>query len=155
VEERCITGEASDWEKFAAWARTAPNTLRSPLYHWTQMELKRPFGIEELLDAGTARSNFERCNALLAEPRFSARGLLTQFKVAAVCTRDDPVDSLEHHAALAPRRNPETRVYPTFRPDKALAVDDPASWNAWVNRLEEAAALSIGSFAKLIDALDR
>ena len=154
IEERCITGEASDWEKFEAWARTAPNTLRNPLYHWTQMELKRPFGIDELLDTRTARSTFERCNALLAGPRFSARGLLNQFRVAVVCTTDDPVDSLEHHAALAARRDPETRVYPTFRPDKVLAVDDPTSWNAWINRLEGATELSIGSFAKLIDALD-
>ena len=155
VPERYCTGHASDWEKFEAWARTVSDTLRSPLYHWTHMELKRPFGIEELLDKNTARSIFERCNAQLAQPGFSARGLLAQFKVAVVCTTDDPVDSIEHHAALAARPDPETRVYPTFRPDKALAVDDPQAWNAWVNRLEGAAALSIGSFAKLIDALER
>ncbi len=155
VAERYCTGDASDWEKFEAWARTAPETLRNPLYQWTQMELKRPFGIEELLDERTARSIFERCNARLAEPGFSARGLLVQFKVAAVCTTDDPADSLEHHAALAARRDPETRVYPTFRPDKAWVVEDPQAWNAWVNRLEAAAALSIGSFAELFQALER
>lgn len=155
VAERYCTGDASDWEKFEAWARTAPDTLRNPLYHWTQMELKRPFGIEELLDERTARSVFERCNARLAEPAFSTRGLLVQFKVAAVCTTDDPADSLDHHAALATRRDPETRVYPTFRPDKAWAVEDPTAWNAWVNRLEGAAAFSIGSFAELFAALER
>ncbi len=155
VPERYCTGDASDWEKFDAWARTVSATLRNPLYQWTHLELKRPFGIEELLDERTARSIFERCNARLAEPGFSARGLLAQFKVAVVCTTDDPVDSLEHHAALAARPDPETRVFPTFRPDKVLGVENPAAWNAWVDRLERAASLSIGSFAKLIEALER
>jgi len=155
IAERYCTGEASDWEKFEAWARTVPHTLRNPLYHWTHMELKRPFGIEDLLDPRTARAVFERANARLAEPGFSTLGLLRQFRVAAVCTTDDPVDSLEHHAALASRRDPETRVYPTFRPDKVLAVDDPEAWNAWVDRLEKAAEASIGSWQALLQALER
>ena len=140
VPERLCTGDASDWEKFEAWARTVPFTLRNPLYHWTHMELRRPFGIAELLDARTARDIFDRCNARLAEPGFSAQGLLRQFRVAVVCTTDDPIDSLAHHAALAARVDPETRVYPTFRPDRVLATGDPQAWNAWVDRLGEAAA---------------
>jgi glucuronate isomerase len=155
VPERCCTGDASDWEKFEAWARTVPATVRNPLYHWTHMELARPFGIQELLDERTARSVYERCNALLAGPGFTAQGLLRQFKVAVVCTTDDPVDSLEHHAALGARPDPDTRVYPTFRPDKALLVEDPEAWNAWVDRLEAAAGVSIGSFAALLTALER
>ncbi len=154
VAERLCTGDATDWEKFEAWARTVPFTLRNPLYHWTHMELKRPFGITELLDGRTARETFERCNALLAQQGFSAQGLLRQFKVAVVCTTDDPGDSLAHHAALASRRDPETRVYPTFRPDRVLATGDPVAWNAWVDRLGEAAGISVGSFSTLLAALE-
>jgi glucuronate isomerase len=155
VAERFCTGDASDWEKFEAWARTVPRTLRNPLYHWTHMELKRPFGVEELLDGRSARGIYERAGALLAEPGFSAQGLLRQFRVAVVCTTDDPVDSLEPHAALRARPDPDTRVYPTFRPDQALAVGDPVAWNAWVDRLEEAAGLAISGFADLLAALER
>ncbi|HEY3350087.1 MAG TPA: glucuronate isomerase [Thermoanaerobaculia bacterium] len=154
VAERFCTGDASDWEKFEAWAGTVPKTLRNPLYHWTHMELRRPFGIDDLLDGKSARSVFERANARLAEPGFTAQGLLRQFRVAVVCTTDDPVDSLKHHAALAARPDPDTRVVPTFRPDKVLATDDPAAWNAWVDRLEEAASLSIGSLDVLLQALE-
>lgn len=154
VPERLCTGNASDWEKFEAWARTVPFTLRNPLYHWTHMELRRPFGITDLLDERSARSLFERCNERLAEPGFSTQGLLRQFRVAVVCTTDDPVDSLAPHAALAERVDPETRVVPTFRPDRVMATEDPVAWNAWVGKLEEAAGLSIGRFETLIEALD-
>jgi len=154
VPERLCTGDASDWEKFEAWARTVPFTLRNPLYHWTHMELKRPFGIMQLLDARTARDIFDRCNARLAEPDFSAQGLLRHFRVAVVCTTDDPNDSLAHHAALGARLDPETRVYPTFRPDRVLATGDPQAWNAWVDRLGEVASVSIGTFESLLEALD-
>ena len=155
VDERYCTGEASDWEKFEAWARTVPSTLRNPLYHWTHMELKRPFGVDELLDGRSARSVFERCNALLGQPEFTTQGLLRTFRVAAVCTTDDPVDSLEHHVALARRPDPDTRVYPTFRPDRVLAVDDSAAWNRWVDRLEAASGVSIGTWSGLLQALQR
>jgi glucuronate isomerase len=105
VPERFCTGEASDLERFEAWARTVPRTLRNPLYHWTHMELRRPFGITERLSEKTAAGIFECCNEKLAEPGFSALGLLRQFRVAVVCTTDDPSDSLDHHAELA-RREP-------------------------------------------------
>jgi glucuronate isomerase len=154
VPEQSITGDASDWVKFEAWARTVPATLRNPLYHWTHMELKRPFGIAEILDQRSARRIYEKCNALLAEPAFSTQGLLKQFRVAVVCTTDDPADSLQHHEALARRTDPATTVYPTFRPDKAYAVDDPAAWNAWVARLEKASGRSVGSFDELVQALE-
>ena len=153
VPERLCTGDASDWEKFEAWARTVPYTLRNPLYHWTHMELKRPFGISELLEPRSARRIFDRCNELLAEPGFTARGLLRQFRVAVVCTTDDPTDSLEHHAVLAARTDPETIVVPTFRPDRVLATGDAQAWNDWVDRLEAASAISIGSFDALLTAL--
>ena len=124
--ERYCTGDASDWEKFDAWARTVPDTLRNPLYHWTHMELRRPFGISTLLSPSTAKAIFDRCNERLREDGFTTQGLLRQFRVAVVCTTDDPVDGLEHHRALAARTNPDTQVYPTWRPDKVFGVDDSA-----------------------------
>ena len=155
VAERYCTGDASDWEKFEAWAGTVPDTLRNPLYHWTHMELRRPFGIQELLDPGSARRIFDRCNERLQEPGFSAQGLLRAFKVAVVCTTDDPADSLAHHAALAARVDPDTQVYPTWRADRVLAVDDPAGWNGWLAALESAADITVARWADFWDALQK
>jgi glucuronate isomerase len=144
VPERCCTGDASDWEKFEAWARTVPDTVRNPLYHWTHMELRRPFGVTALLSPATARAIFDRCNERLREDGFTALGLLRGFKVAVVCTTDDPIDSLDAHRRLAERPDPETRVYPTWRPDRAFGVEDAEAFNAWVSRLEQASNLAIG-----------
>lgn len=155
VAERFCTGDATEREKFEAFARTVPATLRNPLYHWTHMELKRPFGIDLLLDGGTAAEAWERANAKLAEPGFTTQGLLRQFRVATVCTTDDPVDDLACHAQLALRADPDTVVLPTFRPDRAGAFDDPAAWNAWVDRLEEASGLSIGGWRAFLEALEK
>ncbi|HEV7241738.1 MAG TPA: glucuronate isomerase [Thermoanaerobaculia bacterium] len=155
IDERFCTGDASDWEKFEAWARTVPATLRNPLYHWTHLELKKPFGITSLLDSSTARAIFDRCNEQLRQPELSTQGLLRQFNVAVVCTTDDPADALDDHRALAQRRDPDTRVVPTWRPDAALAVEDVDAFNAWVNRLQAAANTSIVSFTQFMDALDR
>jgi glucuronate isomerase len=154
VAERFCSGDASDWEKFEAWARTVPETLRNPLYHWTHMELGRPFGIDALLGPSSARAIFDRCNERLQEPAFTALGLLRTFRVAVVCTTDDPTDGLQAHVALAARPEPVTRVYPTWRPDKALAVGDPAAWNAWVTRLEAVSGTSISGLASFLEALD-
>jgi glucuronate isomerase len=156
VPERYCTGDATDWEKFEAWARTVPDAMRSPLYHWTHMELRRPFGVTALLSAATAREIFDRCNDRLAEVGFTALGLLRGFKVAVVCTTDDPVDSLDAHRRLAERADPETRVYPTWRPDRAFGVADPGAFNAWVARLEAAAGVAIGgSLDRFLEALER
>ena len=154
VPERYCTGDASDWEKFEAWARTVPDTLRNPLYHWTHMELRRPFGIRSLLSAETAREVYERCNARLAEDGFSVMGLLRTFRVAVVCTTDDPADSLEHHDTLAARAKPETRVYPTWRPDRAFDTDDPKRFNAWIVRLETASGRSVNDWKSFLEALE-
>ena len=154
VSERFCTGDASDWEKFEAWARTVPDTLRSPLYHWVHMELRRPFGIDVLLSPATARAVYDRCNERLREDAFTTLGLLRGFKVAVVCTTDDPTDSLEPHRQLAARHDPDTRVYPTWRPDRALAVEDPQAFNAWVDRLEQVSGIAIGGrFTSFLDAL--
>lgn len=155
VDERLITGDSSDWEKFEAWARTVPATLRNPLYHWTHMELHRPFGVDMLLSPSTAREVYERCNARLGEKAFTTRGLLAGFGVEVVCTTDDPADSLEWHARMAAEPGVGTRMYPTWRPDRAIAIDDPAAFNAWLAKLEQAASLNIGgSLRSFLDALD-
>jgi glucuronate isomerase len=155
VPERLCTGDASDWEKFEAWARTVPDTLGNPLYHWTHMELRRPFGIETTLSPATARAVFDRANERLKEDAFTAMGLLKQFKVAVVCSTDDPTDPLQSHARLAQRRDPDTQVFPTWRPDKAVLVEDLPAWTAWLGKLEEAAGASIGSWDALLEALEK
>jgi glucuronate isomerase len=154
VPERLITGDASDWEKFQAWAETVPATLRNPLYHWTHMELRRPFGITgTLVDGRSARAIYDRCHELLQTDDFTTQGLLRQFKVVAVCSTDDPTDSLEPHLAHARAGSPGSRLFPTWRPDKVLAVEDPHAFNAWVDKLGAAADTTIGSYADLLAAL--
>jgi glucuronate isomerase len=154
VSERLCTGDANDFEKFQAWAGTVPKTLRNPLFHWTQLELKNPFGISKLLNLQSASEIFEICNAELKKPKFFARGLLEHFRVAVVCTTDDPADSLEHHTRYAQSgHTARVRMYPTFRPDKALRVEQGATYNAWVDSLEVASGQSIGSYSELLSAL--
>jgi glucuronate isomerase len=153
VPERCITGDASDWEKFEAWSRTVPATLANPLYHWTAMELKRPFGILEPLNHSSAAGIFARCNEQLAGG-LTAMEILRRFRVAVVCTTDDPADSLDAHRTLAAREHPVTRVFPTWRPDKALAVGDPGVWNRWVDRVACAAGCEIGDWDDFLRALE-
>ena len=124
VAERYCTGDATDWEKFEKWAEVVPKTLRNPLYHWTHLELKRPLGISDrLLNPQTARGIWEQGNAALARDDMSCRGIMRQMKVVLVCTTDDPADSLEYHAAIAADATFKIRVLPTFRPDRALAID--------------------------------
>jgi len=150
--ERYATGGAEPYDKFLAWARTVPNTLRNPLYHWTHLELKRYFGIEDLLDETTAPAVWVRANELLAGEDLRAHGILKKFRVKALCTTDDPVDDLSYHKQIA-ASGLETRVFPAFRPDKALNVHQPEAFNAWVDRLEAAAGVSITRLADLLDSL--
>ncbi|MGA9885098.1 MAG: glucuronate isomerase [Candidatus Acidiferrales bacterium] len=152
VAERYCTGDAPPYEKYLAWARTAPFTLRNPLYHWTHLELKRYFGIAELLDESSAKSAWDRASQLLQTPELSARGILRKFKVRIACTSDDPCDDLSHHRALA-TSDADFRVCPTFRPDAALAVHSPELFREWIGRLEEASNTDIRSFRAFLDAL--
>ena len=154
VDERYCTGDADPWQKFQAWARTVPGTLRNPLYHWTHLELKRYFGIEDLLDDSTARSVWDRANEQLACEDMRAHGILGKFRVKAVCTTDDPIDDLAHHRTIA-ASGLATRVFPTFRPDKALNVHQPDVFNPWVDRLAEAADVDIRNLAAFADAIGR
>jgi glucuronate isomerase len=153
AEDYC-TGAATPFEKFQAWAATVPLTLRNPLYHWTHLELKRYFGIDELLNEKSAARIWKKAGLQLATPGLSAQGILKRFNVVTLCTTDDPVDNLEHHRALA-ASGLATRVLPTFRPDKALAVHRPDQFNAWVKRLEQAANMEIGDLVQFLEALQQ
>lgn len=156
VPERYCTGDATDWEKFEKWAETVPCTLRNPLYHWTHLELARYFGITNpLLGPNTAREIWEACNARLADPDMSCRGLMKQSNVQLVCTTDDPVDSLEHHKVIADDPAFDIQVLPTWRPDKGMAVETPETFNAWVDTLGAAANMDIGSFHAYLAALHK
>lgn len=155
VAERYCTGDASDWEKFEMWAATVPKTLRNPIYHWTHMELKNPFGIADcLLGPETAESVWERANEKLADPAFSARGIMKQMNVVLVCTTDDPADSLEHHHAIAADKDFDIQVLPAWRPDRGIQVEHPARFNQWLDTLGEIAKVDIGTFDRYLDALN-
>jgi glucuronate isomerase len=154
IDERFITGNASDREKFDAWARTVPKTVRNPLYHWTHMELKKPFGItDKLLSPATADGIWEHSNALLHSDDFSARGIMRQARVQVVVTTDDPVDSLEYHSSIKNDDRFTIKVLPAFRPDKAMAVENPGEFKAWVAKLEAASGRSISTYFDFLDAL--
>lgn len=153
MDERYCTGkETSDWEKFEKWAETVPYTMRNPLYHWTHLELKTAFGITELLNPETARAIYDECTAKLRTPEFSARSLMKHYNVEVVCTTDDPADSLEHHLALK-NEGFEIKVLPTWRPDKAMAVENPTNYRSYIEKLSQASGITINKFADLIDAL--
>ena len=134
VDEKYITGNASDEEKFMKWAETVPYTMRNPLYHWTHLELQRYFGVTEVLNKDSAKRIYDHCNALIRTKDFSVRNLLLKMKVEVVCTTDDPTDTLEFHKAIADSGY-AIKVLPTFRPDKAMAVDDELSFVEYVNKL--------------------
>ncbi|MEZ4825171.1 MAG: glucuronate isomerase [Bacteroidia bacterium] len=152
VPERFCTGDAPDYEKFEKWAGTVPWTMRNPLYHWTHMELKRPFGVSRILDSSSAREIYDECTAKLQEPRFSTRGILRQMNVEVICTTDDPTDSLAPHKKIR-EENFGIRVLPAFRPDKALGVENPAAYNAYMDKLSEVTGFEISHFIDLLNAL--
>ena len=153
IDERYCTGkDTSDWEKFEKWAETVPYTMRNPLYHWTHLELKTAFGVDELLNSKTAKHIYDVCTEKLRTPEFSARGLMKKYNVEVVCTTDDPVDSLEHHIALQ-KEGFEIKVLPTWRPDKAMAVENPAEYRKYIEKLSEVSGVEINNFSDLVAAL--
>lgn len=152
VPEKFITGDATPFEKFKAWATTVPHTLRNPLYHWTHLELKRYFDIDDLLSEKTAIAIWEKTCLQLDRAEMGTRNILRSQKVKALCTTDDPTDDLAWHRKCAEDRY-EVGVYPTFRPDKALAVHQPEAWNAWCDRLSAASGIEVKSYASLLEAL--
>jgi glucuronate isomerase len=153
VPERYCTGEASDYEKFEAWARTVPQTLHNPLYVWTHLELKRYFGINgKLLGPDTAKQIFDHCTRMLRTKDFTARNIMRKMNVRVVCTTDDPIDSLEHHKKLK-ADGFEIKVCPTWRPDKGMAVENIKTLNQWIDALQQAADVEIVDFGSYLDAL--
>lgn len=156
VDERYCTGNASDWEKFQKWCETVPYTLRNPLYHWTHLELRKPFGItDRLLDGSTAKRTWDECNEMLMAPEFSARGLMTQAKVKLVCTTDDPIHDLAHHKAVAADKSFASAMLPTWRPDRAMTVESAKDYNSYIDRLAAVSDTQISTFDDLMTALNK
>jgi glucuronate isomerase len=153
IDEKYITGKASDEEKFEKWAYTVPYTLRNPLYHWTHLELKRYFKVNELLTPASGKNIYKTCSDLLREKEYSTRGLLTKMNVHTVCTTDDPADSLQYHQQIK-KDNFTTPVLPTFRPDKAYAVENPEIFKNYLQKLSASSGVSIQSFDMLLEALE-
>jgi glucuronate isomerase len=154
IKEQFITGNASDWEKFEMWAHTVPKTIRNPLYHWTHLELKHPFGIsDKLLNEKTAKSIWEKCNAKLASPGFTSQGIAKRMNVKVICTTDDPIDSLEYHESYAKKGNGFTKMLPAFRPDKAMAVENVDAFLLYLQKLETVSGIEIRDFNSLLVAV--
>jgi glucuronate isomerase len=153
VPEAYCTGAASDWEKFEKWAETVPYTIRNPLYHWTHLELQRYFGITELLSPKTARAIYDQASALLRTPEYSVRHLLRKMDVRVLCTTDDPTDTLEWHRQIAADPTVGFQVLPAFRPDKAMAVEDPEVFNQWTDKLGAVAGVDISNYDDFLRAL--
>ena len=154
IEEKYITGSASDEQKFDKWAETVPKTLRNPLYIWSHLELRRYFNCESLLNPENSKQIYAETGELLGSNQFSCRNLLKKMNVEVICTTDDPTDSLEYHKALK-KIDTGFRVFPTFRPDRAMAGEDPEMYNQYINKLGSSADMEIGSFEDLIRALKK
>lgn len=154
IQEKYITGKASDQEKFEQWSATVPYTMRNPLYHWTHLELQRYFGVNEILSPATAGKIYEECSAKLQTKEYSVKNLLRKMKVKVLCTTDDPVDSLEHHQKLKDDGF-EIKVLPAFRPDKAMNADNVESLNQYINKLEAVVNSSISSYNDYLAALKK
>jgi glucuronate isomerase len=152
INEKYCTGAADDFEKFQQWAATVPYTLRNPLYHWTHLELQRYFNIDKILNADSAKEIYDEATALLQTKAYSVWGLLSKMNVKTLCTTDDPIDNLEYHQKIAAGDCP-VKVRPAYRPDKAMNVDDAATFNAYVNKVEAASNISVSSYSEYLKAL--
>jgi glucuronate isomerase len=152
VNEDYITGKKSDFEKFEKWAETVPYTLRNPLYHWTHLELQRYFGVDAILSGKNAKEVYDTCTAKLQTKEYSIRSLVTKMKVKVICTTDDPIDNLEHHQKIA-ADGFETKVLPSFRPDKAMAADDVPGLNAYIDKVAAITGITVDTFDAYLAAL--
>lgn len=154
INERFVTGNATDREKFDAWAATVPYTLRNPLYHWTHLELKLYFGIDILLNPESADEIYNRTAEMLKSDEFSVWGMMKKMNVETACTTDDPIDDLLYHKQIAASACP-AKILPTWRPDKASDVTNAKTWNAYIDKLSEVSGVEVNSFKAMFDALDR
>lgn len=153
IREKYITGDTTAQEKFHKWAAVVPHTLRNPLFHWTHLELKRYFDIDEYLNQDTAEKIFQKTSGQLQEPTHHTLGLLKMMNVEVACTTDDPLDNLEHHQRFR-KEDDSMLLLPAFRPDKAYAVEDPKAYFDYLQSLENTTGIAINSFADLLAALD-
>lgn len=155
IDEKYITGSAGDYEKFEKWAQTVPYCLRNPLYHWTHLELKKPFGITgKLLNPDNAKEIYDICSEKLRTDEFSCRGIIRKANVKVICTTDDPIDSLEYHRRIK-ADGFEVRVFPAWRPDKGMAVEDISALNKWIDKLQEVADTDISNYLSYLNALKK
>jgi len=154
VNEKYITGEGSDFEKFESWAKTVPYTMRNPLYHWTHMELKNYFDVNVLLDDSNAKEIYDHCSQLLQQPNYSTQGLLNRMNVMVVCTTDDPIDDLQHHQKAA-QQDMGFKMLPAFRPDKLLNIDKGQTYVKYLETFAEAANINITNLSSFLEALDK
>ncbi|MEX0609515.1 MAG: glucuronate isomerase [Balneolaceae bacterium] len=154
INEKYITGDATDFEKFTKWAETVPYTLRNPLYHWTHLELKRYFGIVKILNPSTAKEIYDEATALLKTKEFSAQNLIKSRNVEVLCTTDDPSDDLSYHQKIKDQGYSVT-VLPAWRPDKAMAAENTEVYNTYIDKLAKSAETSIFTFLDLVDALKK
>ena len=153
VNEKYITGDSSDEEKFNHWAKTLPFTLRNPLHHWSQLELARYFNEFELLTPDNAQRIYQDTKAQIQTANFSARNLLTQMNVKVLCTTEDPIDTLEHHQQLI-KSNFTVKVSTAFRPDKSILIRNP-DYNDYIDLLSIAARIEISDYDDLLQALEK
>ncbi|MDP2042345.1 MAG: glucuronate isomerase [Algoriphagus sp.] len=154
INEHFITGGASDLEKFQKWSATVPYTMRNPLYHWSHMEMRRYFGVDELLTAENATVVYQQTSEMLQHPDFRAQRLLERMNVEVVCSTDDPADNLEQHEKYHLTKG-QVKLYPAFRPDKSFAIENSETYRAYLQKLGNAAGFEITSFDKLIEALSK
>ena len=154
VPEEFITGGRESYEKFEKWAETVPYTMRNPLYHWTHLELARIFDVHELLSPKTAKAIYDECTAKLQTEEYRGQALMRRFDVKVVCTTDDPADSLEYHKQI--KDNPfGTKVLPTWRPDKAMAIEKTEQYQEYIKKLADISGVEINSYQDLLDALGK
>lgn len=154
VDEQYITGSRSDWEKFESWAATVPYTLRNPLYHWTHLELQRYFGVHEILSPKTAKAIYDDCTQKLQTPEYSVQSIIKKMNVEVICTTDDPIDNLEYHQKIK-QCGWDVKVYPAFRPDKAMNADDVKGLNDYIAKLEAVSDTAIGDYSDYLKALKK
>ena len=153
IDEKLITGNASNYEKYQAWAKTVPQCIGNPIYHWTHLELRRPFGLTNILfSPKTEKQIWDECNEMLQQPEFSARGIMQQMNVKLSGTTDDPIDSLEYHKIIKDDPNFDIEVVPSFRPDKAFKIELP-TFNDYIKQLGRVSDIEINSFSALKKAL--
>ncbi|SKA74258.1 glucuronate isomerase [Clostridium sp. USBA 49] len=153
VDEKYITGNAKDYEKFLIWAKVISMAIGNPLYHWTHLELQRYFGIYETLNEKTAPCIWEKVNTLLKSEDYSVRSLIKRSNVEVICTTDDPVDSLEYHIKLKEDKSFNVKVLPTFRPDKALNINN-CDFREWIKLLEKVCSKKINNYIEFLESLE-